>query len=584
MADTPALGSREEKRGRWDGALCAAVCLCALLLARPFVEIGLIDDFSYVRTAWDFARTGHFVYNGWATAMLGWQIVWAAPFVRLMGDSFFAPRVSVVVLFVFLVLLLHALAQRFGLRREHAAFATLLTGLSPLTLPLAATFMTDISGMLVTAVCLYCTVRALRAGRGGAVLGWLAASFILGAAGGTARQIAWLCPLVLSPSAAWLLRRRRGVVPVAVALWVASFGTILLCLRWFARQPYSVPEQIKGVPHSVEMLRTITGGEAGAILVTLLLLVPVFAVALGSVRQMRWKALAGVIVAALLLTAVGFALTRHGNEGGWMPWTSDIISRMDVFNGRNLWAFGDTPATFTTRGRAVASVVVMLFAATFVMVVWQSKLREPAVGGDRFSWHEIGFLLLPFTLAYLVLLVPRAMAERQVLDRYMLPLLMLAAICLLRLCQERVAPRLPAASWAVLLVFSMWSIASLHDFAAGFRARLQAVQRMEAAGIPPREMNVGWEFDGMEQITLAGAVYDHRVTYPASFDTDPHLPAGLPAACRSLFLYNTPALRQRYFLAYDTPQCLVPSQFADVPVSRWLPPYHVHFHILKLAY
>ena len=41
--------------------------------------MGLIDDFSYVRTAFLFARTGHYVYNGWTTAMLGAQIVWAAP-------------------------------------------------------------------------------------------------------------------------------------------------------------------------------------------------------------------------------------------------------------------------------------------------------------------------------------------------------------------------------------------------------------------------------------------------------------------------------------------------------------------------
>ena len=68
--------------------------LIAILSCHPFVEMGLIDDFSYVRTALLFARTGHFVYNGWTTAMLGAQIVWAAPFIKLLGYSFFATRVS----------------------------------------------------------------------------------------------------------------------------------------------------------------------------------------------------------------------------------------------------------------------------------------------------------------------------------------------------------------------------------------------------------------------------------------------------------------------------------------------------------
>jgi hypothetical protein len=38
--------------------------------------MGFADDFSYIKTALVYAQTGHFVYNGWATAMFGWQIPW----------------------------------------------------------------------------------------------------------------------------------------------------------------------------------------------------------------------------------------------------------------------------------------------------------------------------------------------------------------------------------------------------------------------------------------------------------------------------------------------------------------------------
>jgi hypothetical protein len=51
---------------------CAlAVALCALLI-HPYAETGICDDWSYIKTTQILAQTGHIVYNGWASAMLGW--------------------------------------------------------------------------------------------------------------------------------------------------------------------------------------------------------------------------------------------------------------------------------------------------------------------------------------------------------------------------------------------------------------------------------------------------------------------------------------------------------------------------------
>ena len=56
------------------GLLCALVVVACLLATRPFASMGMADDWSYIQTAQMFARTGHFVYNNWAAAMLGWQV------------------------------------------------------------------------------------------------------------------------------------------------------------------------------------------------------------------------------------------------------------------------------------------------------------------------------------------------------------------------------------------------------------------------------------------------------------------------------------------------------------------------------
>src|SRR6185503_12459313 len=78
----------------WEGLLCGVFVVVLICCARPYAEMGFIDDWSYVKTAFEYARTGHFVYNGWATAMLGWQIPWGAVFLKLFGYSFTAARLS----------------------------------------------------------------------------------------------------------------------------------------------------------------------------------------------------------------------------------------------------------------------------------------------------------------------------------------------------------------------------------------------------------------------------------------------------------------------------------------------------------
>src|ERR1700733_4445503 len=63
-----------------DGLFCAALVMACLIPAWPFAEIGINDDWSYIQTVQVFAQTHHFVYNGWATAMLGWQVLWGSVF------------------------------------------------------------------------------------------------------------------------------------------------------------------------------------------------------------------------------------------------------------------------------------------------------------------------------------------------------------------------------------------------------------------------------------------------------------------------------------------------------------------------
>src|ERR1700749_1440859 len=96
------------RAGRWDSLLCMLVVAAALIACRANIEAGLIDDFAYVRTAWAFAQTGHLHYYGWSAVMLSVQTLWAAPFIKLFGPTYFACRLSSQVLLLLSVLILHS--------------------------------------------------------------------------------------------------------------------------------------------------------------------------------------------------------------------------------------------------------------------------------------------------------------------------------------------------------------------------------------------------------------------------------------------------------------------------------------------
>ena len=137
---------RIQVKPQLQAILCAlAVPFCALLI-HPYAETGIYDDWSYIKTTQILAQTGHVVYNGWATAILGWQLYLGALFVKLFGFSFTAVRLSTTVVAIATTWLLQRTLVRAGVCQWNATLATLTFIFSPLYFPFAFTFMTDVFG------------------------------------------------------------------------------------------------------------------------------------------------------------------------------------------------------------------------------------------------------------------------------------------------------------------------------------------------------------------------------------------------------------------------------------------------------
>jgi hypothetical protein len=554
-----------------NGIICACVPAALLLVTWPVAEMGFVDDWSYVKTAFVFARTGHIVYNGWATAMLGWAIPWAALFIKLFGFSFTAVRLSTLPLAMASVYLLHASLLRFGITARNAVVGTLTLGLSPLFLPLAASYMTDVAGLFCILLCLYLCQRAVAAQSDRATILWLAGAALTNLAGGTVRQIAWLGTLVMVPSTAWLLRKRTGIKPVAFLLWTASGIGVLACIRWFERQPYAIPEKIIQGPVTGAMLGHMLAELLKTFLCLALVAFPILIAWIPVQRSLSRSARARIASILVALTVASVVLGFRGSlDHRVMPWLGHVIGTLSIFSSTGEM-LGSRPVTLTLFMRVALSLLVI--AAALTLVEHLLAKPQPRDRPDAVSLHVALWMLGPFTVSYLGFLLPRALYSF-IYDRYLLGLLPVAIIFLLLLYQRWVGERLPTIAIATLTLFALYATAGTHDWFALNRARAAAVAQIQASGVPITSIQGGFDYDGWTQIEAAGYINDPRIINPPHAYHPSLEPLGLQSQCRLDFARYTPAIHPRYFVVFSIMPCLRIPGYQSITYKTWLPPFH----------
>jgi hypothetical protein len=556
-----------------NGMLCSLLVFVCILATYPVAEMGLMDDWSYVKTALVFSQTHHIVYNGWATAMLGWTIPWGALFIHLFGFSFTTVRLSTLPLALGSVFLFHASLRRFGVTPRNAIFGALTLGLSPLFLPLAASYMTDVAGLFCILLCLYLCQRAVSARSDLNSTLWLILAASSNVVGGTVRQIVWLGALIMVPSTAWFLRKRGGVLVVAIFVWLASLGATLVCMRWFRQQPYALPENINQGPIGTLMLLHLTVEVVKALLCLSLLVLPILIAwisgwhCLSRAARMR----SACIFIVLLCCALVFG-QRGSLDHRIMPWLGHVIGTLSILptTGEML---GTRPVTLTPPWRVALSLLVIMSAVLFLeQMVGKPWRVKPCVNQLSLQMKQALWMLGPFSITYAAFLLPRAIYFF-IFDRYLLGLLPVAITFLCLTYQRCMRERLPALCTVILVVSALYAVAGTHDWFALNRARVAAVAQIEMSGVPATAIQGGYDYDGGTQIEVTGYVNDPRIIKPPN-SYQPNLePLGLQSRCRLDFAPYTPAVRPRYFVVFSLMPCLQLSPYHPVTYSTWLPPF-----------
>ena len=577
LLSVPQASARRASRFR-NGALCALVVAACLWGCWPVFEMGIMDDWSYARTVQVYASTGHFAYNGWATAMLGWQIVWGALFVKLFGFSFTILRVAMLPIAMASIFLFHEILRKFGVSPRNAVIGTLTLGMSPLFLPLGDSFMSDVPGLFVILLCLWCCQRAIASPSARAAILWLLAAAATNVAGGTVRQIAWLGALVMVPSAGWMLRRSRGVLPASIAIWLASFASIEMCMHWFARQPYSVPESILAPILYAKMagVMHIPGDIASSLLCSLLITFPIVVAWAGSFRQMKRSTLPkfGLLLGAF--TLLQFAGRRS------LPWLSHLY--ITEFTRHRTGAM-DIPAVedflLPHWASAVAGSLVIALGLLLVVDVRESlrpSLRESL---RRPQALNAALLLGPYTSAYFLLLCPRS-AIGGLFDRYLLGIVPVFIIWLLLFFESKRGPALPRSSVVALCVLGLLGIAGTHDWFAWQRARVAALQEVLASGVPRTAIEGGIDIDGSTQIQNGYINYPGLRVPANAWHRYPELDARAQQ-CRWDVMNWAPSVVPQFSIGFDPEPCFTQTDYPPVRYRSWLPPFDHTVIVRKLV-
>jgi len=572
---------------RSQALLCTLLFAVCVLITHPFVEMGQCDDFSYVRSAKTLAETGHVVYYGWASAMLGWQLFLGALFIKLFGFSFTAANSAVLFIALITTFLLQRTCVRLGLTEANATFATLTIVLSPLFLPLSLGFMSDVPGLFTVVLSLYLCLRAIQAPTDTQTTRWIIAASVASAFLGTARQTGWLGVLVLVPSTIWIVRKRRLPFAILGSIWLLSITFIIASLTWFNHQMYSTVETSKSIFFDGSHLAGTALRTLRALLESSFFLVPILiGFIVPFVRRRRGLTYFALAAVFLFCAYYAFRPTSYWVSFFLTPTSAGGGNYVTEYGILDLPEIGIRPLVLSPTIRVVLTCICYFsaFACCAILPTWRTSSTDEDLPQARSPLSTRNFLLLlvPFSLAYCSFLGIRVLSGI-VFDRYLMVLFMMLTVIATRYYQDAVSTRLPKISYAALILFAAFAVAGTHDMFAEGRARLTAINNLLDAGIPRTAFYGGFPYDGWTQIDARGFVDVDDIQTPTGIRRLPDNRLKF-MPCKYWHARFYPAIRPEYVLSYDNYSCGEDQvEFPPVSYRLWLPPFSSEIYTRKVS-
>ncbi len=545
----------------WPACTVLPIIL-AFFAVDPFLESAINDDWTYSRMSQLLVETGRLHFDGWTSAMAGLHVVWGAILIKVFGFSFTILRLSTLATAAGCSLVCQAICRRIGLSIETSGFTAMTLLLSPLAIGLTPTFMTDITGLFLSLVVVYCSLRCGQANTHRAFIGWLSAIVVAGVLGGSVRQVLFLPPISMIVSLVLLRWPSRRVLLMGLSALICTGASAVALLFWQYAQPGSIHGRLHLPMLSAESIRWSARMAALSALTLAGLATPILASALTVPSAWRKSGFLFLPIAGLVFAGAACRL-----EALLPPWLGNVVT---VYGGTppNDTILGDRPVVLLRAAR-ILFAAAMYLSATLVASVGLRCLRDRFRHRDLRSLNvrdgqglTLAVIVFPAVGLYCAAFISRCMTKDAppVFDRYLLPVAGMILPTLAYLHDSLISPRITKTGWAILAFLAGLGIAMTHDEIAVRRAILAATDRLTRAGLPREHVSAGYEYDGWTQLLARGFIDD-----PARIHKSPY---------RSRFWFGsyTPVVKGCYYVVLSPQTGLLPSKFEPVQYTAWFSP------------
>jgi hypothetical protein len=274
------------------------------------------------------------------------------------------------------------------------------------------------------------------------------------------------------------------------------------------------------------------------------------------------------MIVALVLAYLVLTFQPHHAQHLFLlePTSGDWLGVHGIFEILDLKG---NPPLFLHTGVQVLLTLVSIsgLIGLIVSLLGSRKTLAVNVQATALSWKQLGTVVAPFSIAYMLLLVSRA-AAAQIVDRYLLGLLAIAALCLARYYQERIRPQVPLVSLALIALMAMYGVAMTHNLFSLYRARVALAAELRANGVPDTSVDNGWEYNLNVELQHAKYINFPTIRVPANAFVE--RPAASDPTCVMRSYSYTVHIQPLYGISFDPNACHGPAPFAPIQYSRWL--------------
>ena len=499
------------------------VCFALTALIVPVMApVAVGDDWVYVRSVEILLHEGRLHILDLSAATVLFQIAWGSLFAALFGLSFGVLRLSTVVMTMLGGLACYGLCRELQIARMPSALGATAYLFNPLSFVLAYSFMTDPHFTALLVIATYGYVKGLRSDHPNRWALLFGAS--MAACAFLVRQQGALIPAAVI--LAMLLQRRLhwnresllavvrivGIPAIAIVgyyLWITFIHGVPDWQASFTRKVINA-----GWEQSLLLVGRMTFIDAMFVgLFTLPVVVAALSVANRIVRVRSPSVWFSLLAWAVMLVAglVHFNSTHNRSNNGrqFMPRMPYIAQYMgptglgptDLRGGRD-WLLSWQALDVLT---ALCFAASLLFALVLLRQVARPALPDP-------SRTSAGIVLV-IALGQVAGILPPSFHFRNWIisvDRYLLPLLPLG-LCLGLWALRGLRPSF-VASWIIVAIGALISIAGTRDFLQFQKATWDLAHSAIAAGVPLTALDAGAAWDGYY-------LYEYSITQVMSQQT-----------------------------------------------------------------